>query len=343
MVPVEITDPVLLDHLASLGPDGITVFSLGGEDGPRGGDVRGALLHGTALVARARCQHGLGLVEALVLGQAYLAALLVASTLKGRDRTVIRLDCSGSVRGFSVEGMAVDGDPEAIGEPVAGKAEGRRRNAVRGYLFQDPIPMEAELESFDLAPLVGTGSLTVTRFIAGAPRPFTGAVSLRSGRLAEDLAAYYLESEQKRTAFKLSLVFDREGRVSGAGGLFLQALPGAREDFVSLAEAALLGLPSIGAWFAAGKTAEALLGSAFTGEGLRILATEGADFACSCSRGRFASFLSSANDELLRDLATEGPWPVETACHNCSSTYGFPRQELEAMAQARGIKLRQDG
>ncbi|MBT3273241.1 MAG: Hsp33 family molecular chaperone HslO, partial [Spirochaetales bacterium] len=47
------------------------------------GTVRGALLHGTRLVNEMRANHELGILETLVLGHAYMGALLLSSNLKG--------------------------------------------------------------------------------------------------------------------------------------------------------------------------------------------------------------------------------------------------------------------
>lgn len=323
MIPAAITDPVLLERLAGLSPDGFTIFTLG-EDGPPGGEVRGAILQGTKLVSHMRANHGLGILETYILGEAYLGALLMSSTLKDRDRVGIRLDCDGPAQGFSVEGRA--GHLES----------GVRRDTVRGYLFNAAIPLERELESFDTGPFLKSGSLTVTRFIEGAPRPFTGTVGLKSGSLAEEFAFYYLESEQTRTALDLGIHFDREGRVSGAGGIFLQALPGAREPFVAQVEAALIGSPSVAEWFAAGKDRHALARQSFGNLGLSFLEEREAAFACDCSRERFAAFLSAASGELLDELCAKGPWPVVANCHNCSSCYEFSREEILAMAAQAG-------
>lgn len=320
-------NPKLEKHLSLLEADGLTIFTLGGQGGPSGGEVRGGLIHGTAMIAQMRANHGLGILETYLLGQAFLAAGLMASTLKDEERLALRMDCDGPVKGFSVEGRT---------SLVAGPPP---RAEVRGYLFQDLIPLREEVKSFDTAPFVGQGSLTVTRFTKNAPRPFSGAVRLRTGRLAEDLAAYYLESEQTRTAFDLSIRFGRGGLLEGAGGLFLQALPGAREDFVSRVEAILLALPSLGAWFAEGKDRTALLRRVFASAGLVLLEGRKLAFGCDCSRERFAAFLSSSSEELLRDLAENGPWPVATSCHNCSSSYEFSREELQEMAKKRGIGL----
>ena len=41
-----------------------------------------------------------------------------------------------------------------------------------------------------------------------AKQPFTGQVELRYGNIAQDLAHYYLTSEQIHTAFNLSIRFD---------------------------------------------------------------------------------------------------------------------------------------
>ena len=349
MIERPIADPELGQRLESLPPDGITIFTLGGPGGPggpEGGDLRGAILHGTRLVTRMRINHGLGILETLILGHACLAAALVASTLKGRDKVSLNLACDGPAKGWSVEGRALEGAAAGAGATGSGRSV-----AVRGYLHGDGIPVEAPLDSWDTSPFIGSGTLSMTRFIAGTVRPHTGTITLKAGRLAEDLARYYLESEQTRTAFDLGIAFDSEGRVSGAGAIFLQALPGAREDFVSKAEAGLLGLPSLGTWFAGGKPARDLLASAFgagtkAGEarnntdavqdfGLRVLEELPAAFHCDCSQERFAAFVRGSEGNLLHELATEGPWPVVMTCHNCSSAYEFSKEELEAMEAER--------
>jgi len=360
MLQAAIDDEELRSMIEALNPDGVTVFTLGGPQGPSGGEARGVLVHGTRLVNQMRANHRLGPPETVLLGRAYLAAALMGATMKGEDSVSIRVSGDGPAEGFSVEGRSVGagsaaggaardaalpGSAAAHGEaggasqgaamPGGGVAGGAPGVNVRGYLFRAPIPLERPLESSDLAPLVGQGSLSVTRFISGAPRPFTGTISLRSGRLAEDLAAYYLESEQTRTAFRLSVRLDAQGRAIGAGGLFLQALPGAGEDFIARAEAALIGLPSLGLWFAEGGTREGAVGSAFGELGAELREEREVRFACGCGRERFASFLAASKAEFLRELSEEGPWPVEAHCHNCGTTYAFGKDEIDGFLARR--------
>jgi len=137
------------------------------------GTIRGVILHGTRMVNEMRANHELGILETMVLGRAYLGMGLMAAELKGSDRLVLKIDCSGSIKGLVVEG-------NAFGE-------------VRGYLLRVPIPIERPLDNFDLSPFFGAGVLSVTRHLTEAKDPFTGQVALKYGNIALDLANYYLE------------------------------------------------------------------------------------------------------------------------------------------------------
>jgi len=229
-----------------------------------------------------RANHRLGPLETMVLGQACLGAALLGSTLKEGDRIVLRVEGDGPAEGFSVEASA--------------------GGEVRGRLFKAPIELEGVSEDFDDSALFGSGSLSVTRYSASSPRSFVGAIALKSGRLAQEIAAYYLESEQTRTAFDLSVEFDREGRAIGAGALYFQALPGADEDFLARVEESLAGLPPLGSYFAGGGTRRAFLETKLHDLFPESLGDKGAVFECSCSRERFAAFSSA-----VRPLTTFPP------------------------------------
>lgn len=291
--------------LSALPSDGATIFTLGG------GRARGALLSGTRMVNAMRANHCLGLLETMLLGKAYLCAGLLSATIKEGDRLAIRVDGDGPAEGFSVEASA-DG-------------------SVRGRLFRSPIEAGASAASLDEKALFGSGALSVTRFSEGKPGPFVGTVELKTGRIASDLASYYLESEQTRTAFDVGIEFDREGRAAGAGALYIQALPGADDEFLGRVEDALPGPPRLGRHFAEGGTRADFLERRLRAFFPEPVGEKEVAFSCACSRERFGSFLGSASEELLEDLAENGPWPVETVCHNCGSVYRFEKAELGAM------------
>lgn len=278
------------------------------------GGIRGAFLHGTHLVREMRVGHELGILETYILGQAYMAAALMAAGLKGNDRIALRIDCQGAVGGIQVEA-------NAGGE-------------VRGFLKNTPIPLETPLESFDTAPFIGAGMLTVIRYPEHAKAPYSGEVQLRYGRLAMDLANYYRTSEQTPTAFHLSILFAAGGEVAGAGALLLQTLPGLSESRAMELEATVQALPSIGSALAAGQSAEEYIAAHLQRFTPRILDSKRVEFYCRCEKATLAAYIAAMPIESLADM-TAGPFPLEVRCHNCHSLYAFDRAEIEDIYRRR--------
>jgi molecular chaperone Hsp33 len=305
MIRAAINDPVLEERLSAMHPDGMTIFLLGD------GALRGAFFHGTRFVAQMRAQHRLGLLETMILGQASLCGALLIPTMKGRDHAVLRYDTNGPAAGFSVEADS--------------------SGFVRGFLLQDPVPVEKTPESWDLAPYFGDGTLSVIRFPEGVREPVTGTVEIRHRNIARDLAEYFLVSEQTRTAVNTGVQFDREGRVAGAGALYLQTMPGADPALVAEAERAFAAAPSLGTWFAEGGNREDIIYGLFRGMKPASVLDREIRFDCPCSREKFSSHLANLGKKELADLAENGPNHVEVVCHNCGSVYTWPREEIRGM------------
>ena len=305
----ELTDQTLIDHLDAVAADGMDVFLL------KGGTVRGSLLQGTRLVNQMRRNHELGILETILLGQSYLAAGLLTSQMKSRDRLAISLETTGPAGGLTVESN-VHGE-------------------VRGYLKNAPIAVDAPVDSFDLAPFIESGTLTVTRFPQGARQPYSGQVELWYRSIAKDLAHYFVVSEQTPTAFKLSIKFDGDGRVVGAGGLFLQRMPDSSDEDVLELEEAVSKVPSIGEELADGETPAHLIHRFFEDFDAEIVGSRSVEFSCSCSKGRFARFIEGMSSAEIRGIIDSGPFPMETTCWNCNTTYSFTLKEVESLYQRR--------
>jgi molecular chaperone Hsp33 len=306
MIIAPITDPVAQDHLANISPDGITRFTM------LQGTIKGAILSGTRLVSQARANHQLGIIESLALGQALVSAGLLSTTIKEGTRLGIQIHCTGPLKGLSVE-TTWNGN-------------------VRGYVFNDSVRIDTPLESFDLKPFIGSGTLSVIRKDERG-EPYTGHIELIHGRIAEDLTEYFLRSEQTRTALAISVRFDKEGRVSGAGGLFFQAMPGAQDLDMEDTEDRMREMPSLGTWFASGKSRHGLLDEWFRAFEIDHVHDSPVQFYCDCSRERFLQFLGAMDRTELEHMLATGPWPMEIHCHNCGSRYHFPREEIEGLTR----------
>lgn len=305
MIVQPIHNPDLLRHLELIAPDSLDIFFLEEKA------IRGAVAHTSAMINQMRANHSLGVLESYVLGQAYTAAGLLSSSVKGQDRIALSVECGGPIKGLVAE---TDADAN-----------------VRGYLAQVPIPVEEPMESFDISPLFGPGFLKVTKTLEGAKSPFSGQIMLRSGNLAEDLAWYFLESEQTKSFFSLSIHFDREGTITGAGGLFLQEMPGAEEETLASVQQTALGMSSLGTSFAAGLTGPAIVEEHLHHHKPEFIGQRDIQFFCSCSRERFGSFLAGMQGKQQEEILTQSEFPLRVECHNCGSVYDFSRVECEEL------------
>jgi molecular chaperone Hsp33 len=197
MKPIEFIKQQALDRLSIIESDGVTRFTL------LSGTIKGALLSATRLCTTARIRHELGIIESLALSQALIGSALYALQLKEGFGIQMRVDCTGVLKGWNVEA--------------------NWKGEVKGHLFNPLIPLDHQLDSFDLKPFINTGTLTVRRFSANGVS-YSGTIELKKGRIAEDLTDYWLRSEQTASSLSLSVRYGRDGAITGACGLFLQAL-----------------------------------------------------------------------------------------------------------------------
>ncbi|MDC7222975.1 MAG: Hsp33 family molecular chaperone HslO [Spirochaetales bacterium] len=276
-----------------------------------GGEFRGKIIQGTRIIQEMRANHDLGQLETLVLGRAYLGALIMASNLKQEGRIQLHIECGGPIKGLSVEADS--------------------HGTVRGYLKENPILLDKPLESLDLSPLFGPGFMSVSRLEGHMKQPHTSQVMLQYGSIGKDLASYYLESEQVPSFFNLSIKFDDRGEVSSAGALFLQVMPGTKEERVEELEKKVLELPSPGQRFLEGVTPGQYLQNYLGDFNPEILDSKTAEFFCPCSRDYYIPYLKSLKSSDKEDIRQNGPFPLELCCHNCNSRYSFTKEELQTI------------
>lgn len=278
------------------------------------GMMKGAVVHSTRMVNEMRANHQTGPMETLILGQAYVAASLICSGLKGKnDRISMVIECSGPIKGLDVE--------------ANGHGE------VRGSLKTPQIEVENPQDFKGMAQLFGAGFLTVTQYLEKSDAPYAGQVALEHGSIAEDLAYYYTTSEQIPSGFILSVFFDDQEEVKGAGGIFLQALPGADLELVTEAEKMMLALGSLGELFAKGQTPEEIIQETFVSLKPKVLESSRVEFFCRCSKEGMLGYLQGLPRADKKDILENGPFPLVIRCHHCNSAYEFAKEELEILGE----------
>jgi len=304
MIKSEIENKELNDHLAALQEDSKEIYLL------ENGQVRITAVNASTVVNQMRANHKTGLLETYVLGQAYVAGLLLTSTIKGNDRLNLQIECGGPIKGISVEAWAC--------------------GAVRGYLINNPIPLEKPLTTLDTSMLYGPGFMSISKILEGAKEPVTGTVMLQYGNLAKDLAVYFDESEQTPTLFYISLHFDNNGNVTGAGGLFIQAMPGCEEDVLTRLQERAKSLPDLGAHIAAKESLEDYIKEEFKDFSPEKLSSGFVAFSCPCTREHFSQYLTSLPQKEKEEIQA-GSFPLELECFNCGSVYSFTKSDVETL------------
>ena len=306
MILQPISDNELKEHIASLPLDGREVFLMADSK------VRVSAVQATQMINQMRANHGLGIMETYVLGQGYIAGALLASTVKNNDRIQLQIECGGPIKGLSIESWA--------------------SGAVRGYLVNNPIPIDRPVESFDTSMLYGPGFLSITKILEGSKTPFTGQIMMEYGNLANDLALYFRQSEQTPTLFYLSISFDKSGRVWGAGGLFLQALPGCDDSTLSGLQERAGKLKGLGKALSEGMSVREYTESAFADYGITHEAHFPVGFSCPCSRENFRNYLVNL-PENEKDEIRDGSYPLVLECFNCGTAYSFDKNEIDRLFQ----------
>lgn len=305
----EIKDKNLADFLNGLQADSRQSFLI------HDGALRLTAIQGTIAVNQMRANFDLGPFETMVLGKAYIAGGLIGATLKGNDRIQLSVECGGPIGGYCVEAWAC--------------------GAVRGYLKNDVINIPKP--DMTLNELYGPGFLTVTKFIEGEKQPFVGQIMMENGALAKDLALYYHQSEQTPTSFNLSVYFDDKQRALGAGGIFIQVMPGCDEKILARLDEKVRNLPNLGRYLSTGHVIREFVEANFADEGVTWVGKGEYMFSCPCSRDNFRAHLVSLNGKEQQDILENGPFPLELVCLNCATSYEFSKEELQELFAARSL------
>lgn len=202
---------------------------------------------------------------------------------------------------------------------------------VRGCVTEGNVPLAEKYPGkLDVGATVGTdGTLTVIRDLQ-MKEPYIGSTELVSGEIADDVTAYFAQSEQIPTACALGVLVDRDQSVKVAGGYLVQLLPGAPEETVDALEKGVQKAGAVTPMLEQGMTPEEILGVVMGDLGVLFLETTEVSYKCYCTRDRVEKALISLGREELTEIAQEGKaFPVE--CQFCDAVYTFTPEDIQAL------------
>lgn len=278
------------------------------------GLVKAVAVTGRDLVERARNIHTLLPMATAALGRALLGASMMGDMLKEEDGSLTLQIKGGGPLGTILAVSDCNGN-------------------VRGYVQNPHVElMEKYQGKLDVGAAVGQdGTLTVIKDI-GLKEPYVGSIGLFSGEIADDLAMYFVESEQIPTACALGVLVGLDQSVTAAGGYLIQLLPGASEDMITKIEAGVHAMGSVSHALADGLDGEGLLRTVLKDFDLEILEKHPVEYRCYCSRDRVTRALISMGKKDLSELIRD-QGKAELTCQFCDQVYHYSKEELEEILQ----------
>ena len=264
----------------------------------------------TDIVERARQIHTLTPVATAALGRTMSAASILGEALKETDGSVtVRINGGGPL-----------GSVVVVSDSMGN---------VRGYVQNGEIDLPLKPNGkLDVGGAVGTdGMLTIIRDM-NMREPYVGSVQLVSGEIAEDFAAYFVESEQTPSACALGVLVDVDQSVIAAGGYIVQLLPGASDAIAEGLERNIAASGAITSMLSSGMSLEDIINAVLSGYEPKILEQADIEYRCYCSRERVEAALASIGEEELAEIEKDGK-PISVTCQFCDRVYTFDVDEVK--------------
>ena len=277
------------------------------------GAIMASAIDASDIVFTAKKLHKLSRSATAALGRLLCATSMMGNMLKQEDAFL---------------NLRIQGDGE-LGSVVA---VGDSRGNVRGYVDNPACATEYyHSGKINVAKAVGMqGTLSVMRD-HGTGDPYIGQVELSSGEIAEDIAHYYVTSEQIPTVCALGVLMDQEnGEVLLAGGLLIQLLPGAYDEVIDRLEENVQALEPFTTMLAKGMSILDICKTALRSFEVEVLDENPVNYVCSCSREKLERHFMTLSDEDIRTLPDENG-VTKAVCQFCNKRYTFSREDLERL------------
>lgn len=270
--------------------------------------IRGHLVHLDASWRALLEQRDYPQVVRDTLGEALVASVLLAATLKFDGTLTLQLQGQGPMHLLLAQ----------CSSELGVRAVARYRD---------------EVTTNNLADMSGGGNLSVTLENDDLSQRYQGIVPISSGRLADSLQQYFEDSEQLPTRLWL------HATEKGVSGMLLQRLPESSRDGRQYAAPAeiedawrrvqLLGDTLTGAEMET-LSDQQILHRLFNEDDVRLFEPVPVFFRCRCSRERVSGMLRSLGHEEVRSILAERG-NVEVRCDFCNRAYQFDAVDIEQL------------
>lgn len=270
----------------------------------------------TDVVQTAKENHGLSMLNTVMLGRTLTAAMLLASELKGEERIKLQLEGNGPI------GLLV--------------AEANRVGEIRGYSQNPAVELDYGQPDVTIGDGIGIGLLTVSKTLYNEAEPRRSTIEIIEGDVLSDMAHYMAQSEQVLSAFLLDVSLKDNGDVNQAGGVLIQRLPEADESVMETLQKTVQELPPVSSLLKDGQYIDTIMEKACKPFKVKELDRQPVDFFCRCSTDKFKNALTLLSYEDLKELKGEDQ---EMVCHYCGSKHTVSEEEIYSIVESAKAKL----
>lgn len=280
------------------------------------GTAADGLIRAIAVTARdtvetAHQNHSTSSVATAALGRLMMGALMMSTTMKSEDELLT---------------LQIAGDGPLGGITVTANSKGQ----VKGFVNHPNVWLPPNGRGkLDVGGAVGSGSLTVIRDMPGA-EPYTSQVGLVSGEIGDDLAGYFILSDQIPTSVGVGVLVNSDTTVRQAGGFLIQLMPGYDDELIDRLEAALTGVSSVTDMLERGMGPSEILESLLGDFGYQELEVSPVEFHCGCNHERAKRAALALGEDELRDMIAKDE-TAEIYCHFCGKRHYLTPDELREL------------
>ena len=265
----------------------------------------------TESAEQARRFHNTSPVATAALGRLLSAGLLMGGELKEENsKLTLQMKGNGPLRTVL----------------VAANSKGEVKGYVENPLVDIPLKPNGKL---DVGGAIGSGSLSVIKDLC-LKEPYIGQVALQTGEVGDDLAYYYMQSEQVPSVVALGVLVDRDYSVKCSGGFIVQVMPECDDKSITKLENSIGGIMSVTEMLSSGMNGEDIIKYVMLGFDVDILESHEVGYVCDCSRERMERAIISLGKKEIDDIIKE-QGEAEIVCSFCNTAYKFDAEQLEEM------------
>lgn len=276
------------------------------------GRVRIIVARTTNLVEESRIIHNTSPTATAALGRTLTAGAIMGVMMKNnKDRLTLKIAGDGPVGTILVVANNLGEIKGAIDYPMA----------------DVPSRLDGKL---DVGALVGRNGTITTMMDLGMKEPYVGSSSIISGEIAEDLANFYMVSEQKPTAVSLGVLIDTDISCRAAGGYMIQVMPEISDHEITIIENRISEIEPISSMIDKGLTPEEIMESLIGIFDMEVLGKTDLEYKCDCSREKIERVIISLGRKEIEDII-EDDGQAEVICHFCETKYQFEKYELSKL------------